>query len=101
MFHKKSIMMKKFLYTAILLVSSKTLSAQNMFGNFASDIKTEVESYFPIIVGIVFIVSALFNLGKFFGEDRDIKKGVTNIVIFVGGTLLVMGAYKFLSGQSL
>jgi len=98
-------MKRKTCFAAIAawFVSVKTFaqSSSNMFGDSVQNFQNEIEGYFPLIVGIVFIISALFNMGKFFGEDRDIKKGVTNILIYVGATLIVMGAYKFLAGQSI
>jgi len=90
----------------ILMLSGLTMAAQNvfaqdMFGSFATDMQQEVESLFPVIIILVFIISGLFNLGKFFGENRDVKQGISNIVLYVGGTLLLMGVYKYLSGLSL
>lgn len=92
---------KLILAASFCALSVNRLFAQDMFGSFAKDMKAEVEDYFPTIVGIVFVVSALFNLGKFFGEHRDIKQGISNILIFVGGVCLVMGVYHYLSGTSL
>ena len=57
--------------------------------------------YFYIILSLVFIVCALFNLGHFFGENRDVKKGITNILIYVGGAAMIVGVYSYLSGMSL
>lgn len=93
--------MKKKIIAVLSVLSAKMAAAQSMFGSFAKDLQSEIESYFPIILAVVFIVAALFNMGKFFGEDRDWKKGITNIVLYVGAALLVMGAYSFLSRQKL
>ena len=94
-------MRKKITLLLTLSFAANRLFAQEMFGSFAKDLKAEVEEYFPYVIAIVFIVSGLFNLGKFFGEERDYKKGITNILLYVGATLLLMGAYKYLSGLSL
>ena len=48
---------------------------------------------FPVVAGIVFIVGALINLGHFFGENRDIKKGVINLVTYLGILFLIVGIY--------
>lgn len=48
---------------------------------------------FPVVAGIVFIIGALLNLGHFFGENRDIKKGVVNLITYLGILFLIVGIY--------
>lgn len=94
--------MRKFILSASMILTAMGASAQSsMFGNFANTLKSEVEAMFPIILSLVFIVCALFNLGHFFGENRDVKKGITNIVIYVGGAAMIVGVYSYLSSMSL
>ena len=94
--------MRKSILSADSLQSAVCANAQSsMFGNFANTLKSEVETLFPIILSLVFIVCALFNLGHFFGENRDVKKGITNILIYVGGAAMIVGVYSYLSGMSL
>ncbi len=95
-------MKKLILSAAILMGTAIRVSAQSkVFGNFASQLQSEVETLFPIILSIVFIICALFNMGNFFGENRDIKKGITNIILYVGGTFLIIGVYTYLTSISL
>lgn len=85
-----------------MILTAFTVSAQSrMFGNFANSLKSEVENLFPIIISLIFVVCALFNLGHFFGENRDIKKAITNMVLYVGGAAMIMGVYAYLSSMSL
>ena len=95
--------MKKLILSAtVFIVAAASASAQSkVFGNFANRLQNEVETLFPIILSIVFIICALFNMGNFFGENRDIKKGITNIILYVGGTFMIVGVYSFLTGVSL
>lgn len=92
---------KTLLILSTMSFAANQLFAQEMFGDFAKNMQDEVEGYFPYVIAVIFVISALFNMGKFFGEDRDVKKGISNILLFVGGTLLVMGAYKYLTGMTL
>ena len=94
--------MRKSILSAAAMLTAVCANAQSsMFGNFANTLKSEVESLFPVIISLVFIVCALFNLGNFFGENRDVKKGITNILIYVGGAAMIVGVYSYLSGMSL
>ncbi|WP_142534621.1 hypothetical protein [Saccharicrinis carchari] len=61
-----------------------------------------IEPAYPVIVGIVFIVGVIVNLGKFTNEDtRDIKKGIINIVIFLIVVLAVGGIYTVIRNTTL
>lgn len=62
---------------------------------------TYLKPMFPVVVGIVFIVGALVNLPNFFGENRDIKKGVINVLIYPGAVLLIAGIYAMVRTISL
>ena len=94
--------MRKSILSSVAMLTAISANAQSsMFGNFANTLKSEVETLFPIILSLVFIVCALFNLGNFFGENRDVKKGITNILIYVGGAAMIVGVYSYLSGMSL
>ncbi|MGA9588242.1 MAG: hypothetical protein WBV11_00285, partial [Salegentibacter sp.] len=53
-----------------------------------ADIADTVRSVFPIILAVIFLVGFLFNAGHFFGENADIKKGITRVLVFV----LIAGA---------
>ncbi len=80
---------KRIYLTISLLVLPIMLMAQaNELKNFMNNV---VKPFFPVAAGIVFIGGALLNLGHFFGENRDIKKGVINIVIYLGALFLIRG----------
>lgn len=93
--------MKKILLSTGFFALSKLMYAGQIFGNFGDDIKQEIEDLWPLIVGVVFVVCCLFNLGNFFGENRDAKKGLANILIYVGAVIAIGYVYKYLQGVSL
>lgn len=79
-----------------ILFALVVLTSLNAFSQITGLEKFENEylkPLFPIAAGIVFIAGALINLGHFFGENRDIKKGIINILIFPGILLVIAGIY--------
>lgn len=94
-------MKMKMLLVAIMLLVAKVTYAGTIFGTAGEELAQEIKDNFPLIVGIVFLVTALFNLGHFMGETRDYKKGIGNILIYVFGVLLTVGGYAYLSTMSL
>ncbi|MGL5919433.1 MAG: hypothetical protein ACRCZQ_02885 [Bacteroidales bacterium] len=93
--------MKKILLSVAMLMFANQMFAQRIFGNFASEIESEVKTLFPIIIVVVFIICAFFNLPHFFGENRDVKKGISNIILYVGGVTLIGGVVTYLSSMSI
>lgn len=87
------------MFLALSLVTGQQAKAQ-IFGNGGSDIVSELESYWPYVVLGVFIVVMGFNLGNFVGENRDIKTGVKNLIIFVVAVGAITGAYQYLKSSA-
>lgn len=75
--------------------------ASGMFGSSVEDMMEELETVFPWVVGIMFLVLAGMNHKHFMGEDRDLKKGFTNIIVFVIGVSVTIAVYQYLKGLSL
>ncbi len=63
-----------------------------------NDVSDTVRSIFPIILGVIFLVGFLFNAGHFFGENADIKKGMTRVLVFVLIAGAVVGIFTYLIG---
>ncbi|WP_159021454.1 hypothetical protein [Formosa sp. L2A11] len=92
--------MKKSIYfTAVLSLLSTTLFAQ-IGGIEASvdDVSNTIRTIFPIILGVIFLVGFLFNAGHFFGENADLKKGITRVLVFVLIAGAVVGIFTYLIG---
>ena len=92
--------MKKTLYFTLLsFLISNTVSAQiGGIEDSVNDISDTIRAIFPIILGVIFLVGFLFNAGHFFGENADLKKGITRVLIFVLIAGAVVGIFTYLIG---
>ena len=93
-------MMKKLFYSSLLL-SFFSLPAFAQIGgieNSVDDIASTIRAIFPIILGVIFLVGFLFNAGHFFGENADLKKGITRVLVFVLIAGAVVGIFTYLIG---
>jgi uncharacterized membrane protein len=87
-------------FLALSAATGQQARAQSIFGAGGSDIVTELEGYWIYVVLGVFIVVMGFNLGNFVGENRDIKTGVKNLIIFVVAVGAITGAYQYLKSSA-
>lgn len=90
--------MKKKIYPSLFLsLTSFPLFAQ-IGGIEASvaEMSDTIRAIFPIILGVIFLVGFLFNAGHFFGENADLKKGITRVLIFVLIAGAVVGIFTYL-----
>ena len=91
---KKSIV----LFLSLVLAS---LSASAQIGgieNSVNDVSDTIRTIFPIILGVIFLIGFLFNAGHFFGENADLKKGITRVLVFVLIAGAVVGIFTYLIG---
>lgn len=90
--------MKKTIYlTAILVLISSSLFAQiGGIENSVNDVSNTIRAIFPIILGVIFLIGFLFNAGHFFGENSDLKKGITRVLVFVLIAGAVVGIFTYL-----
>ena len=92
--------MKKSIYP-FALFSLLSLPAFAQIGGIedsVADIADTIRSVFPIILGVIFLVGFLFNAGHFFGENADLKKGITRVLVFVLIAGAVVGIFTYLIG---
>lgn len=93
--------MKKLLFTLVLIILSHVVFAQiGDLEDTADDVSDTIRAVFPIILGAIFLVGFLFNAGYFFGENADLKKGITRILVFVLIAGAVVGIFTYLVGLS-
>ncbi|QDO95743.1 hypothetical protein FNB79_15225 [Formosa sediminum] len=92
-------MKKSNYFTVISSLLSTSLFAQ-IGGIEASvdDVSNTIRTIFPIILGVIFLVGFLFNAGHFFGENADLKKGITRVLVFVLIAGAVVGIFTYLIG---
>ncbi len=92
--------MRKSLFITILFlfVSSSILAQIGGIEDSVNDISDTIRAIFPIILGVIFLVGFLFNAGHFFGENADLKKGITRVLVFVLIAGAVVGIFTYLIG---
>ena len=90
--------MKKSLYpTLLLLLITNSLFAQiGGIEDSVNDVSDTIRTIFPIILGVIFLIGFLFNAGHFFGENADLKKGITRVLVFVLIAGAVVGIFSYL-----
>ena len=95
--NKKQIFMA---ITAFVIVQAST--AQNLdLQSPANNLKQQIVAIFPYVVGIIFVIVALINLGHFTKEGGDWKKGLFNILLYVIVVGIIASLYKYVSSVSL
>lgn len=83
--------------TAAMLLA--TLPAQAQIGGIedsVNEVSDTIRTIFPIILGVIFLIGFLFNAGHFFGENADLKKGITRVLVFVLIAGAVVGIFTYL-----
>ncbi|MFC6859167.1 hypothetical protein INR75_18760 [Zunongwangia sp. SCSIO 43204] len=92
-------MRKSIVLTLMLSVFATPLFAQiGGIEDSVNDIASTIRSVFPIILAVIFLVGFLFNAGHFFGENSDIKKGITRVLVFVLIAGAVVGIFSYILG---
>ncbi|WP_421805764.1 hypothetical protein [Flagellimonas sp.] len=62
----------------------------------AEDLLDEIKASAPVVLGIIFLVAALFNIGKITGADRDYKGFFISIGLWILGVVMVGAIFNFL-----
>jgi len=90
--------MKKSLFMLIgsLLMAMPTFAQIGGIEDSVNDVSDTIRTVFPIILGVIFLVGFLFNAGHFFGENADLKKGITRVLVFVLIAGAVVGIFTYL-----
>ncbi len=92
-------MRKTLIATLLLLTISQPLFAQiGGIEDSVNDVSDTIRAIFPIILGVIFLIGFLFNAGHFFGENADLKKGITRVLVFVLIAGAVVGIFSYLIG---
>jgi len=82
---------------SLILLTQTSLFAQiGGIEQSVSDVSETIRTIFPIVLGIIFLIGFLFNAGHFFGENADLKKGITRILVFVLIAGAVVGIFTYL-----
>ncbi|MCK7591336.1 hypothetical protein M0G43_12180 [Subsaxibacter sp. CAU 1640] len=84
------------LLMALLLISVPTFAQIGGIEDSVNDVSDTIRTIFPIILGVIFLIGFLFNAGHFFGENADLKKGITRVLVFVLIAGAVVGIFTYL-----
>lgn len=90
--------MKTSMYISLvgLFFTSSVFAQIGGIENSVNDMAETVRAVFPIVLGVIFLVGFLFNAGHFFGENADLKKGITRVLVFVLIAGAVVGIFTYL-----
>lgn len=89
--------MKKIL---ILIVLTFTFTGAYAQPNIASELQTlyntTIKPLFPIVIGLVFVVSVMMNINDIWGEHKNWKGFLSKVGLYVGICLLVVVVTNYL-----
>ena len=90
--------MKKSRYVTLLflLMFMSTFAQIGGIEDSVNEVSDTIRAIFPIILGVIFLIGFLFNAGHFFGENADLKKGITRVLVFVLIAGAVVGIFTYL-----
>lgn len=90
--------MKKHIQLSVLMLFGTASSFSQIGGieDSVNQVSDTIRAIFPIILGVIFLVGFLFNAGHFFGENADLKKGITRVLVFVLIAGAVVGIFTYL-----
>ena len=80
----------------LLLTAAPAFAQIGGIEDSVNEVSDTIRTIFPIILGVIFLVGFLFNAGHFFGENADLKKGITRVLIFVLIAGAVVGIFTYL-----
>ncbi|CAM4330748.1 hypothetical protein GILI108418_15720 [Gillisia limnaea] len=80
------------------LLSTSLFAQIGGIENSVNEISDTIRRIFPFLLGAIFLVGFLFNAGHFFGENADLKKGITRVLVFVLIAGAVVGIFTYLIG---
>ncbi|MBD0777747.1 hypothetical protein HZY62_15550 [Maribacter polysiphoniae] len=80
----------------LLLITAPTFAQIGGIEDSVNDVSDTIRTIFPIILGVIFLIGFLFNAGHFFGENADLKKGITRVLVFVLIAGAVVGIFTYL-----
>ena len=90
-------MKKRLFSTGLILLTLFSANAQiGGIEDSVNQISDTIRTIFPIVLGVIFLIGFLFNAGHFFGENSDLKKGITRVLVFVLIAGAVVGIFTYL-----
>ncbi len=90
--------MKKLIYLTLLVffISNSIFAQIGGIEDSVNEVSDTIRTIFPLLLGVIFLIGFLFNAGHFFGENADLKKGITRVLVFVLIAGAVVGIFTYL-----
>lgn len=96
---RKPTLIYSFIFMACLLfIFVVDANAQDLRGTLSKFRDQTVRPLYPIIVGVVFLIGAMMNIGEVWGEHKNWKAFLSKIGIYIGICLIIIVVYEFVSG---
>jgi hypothetical protein len=96
---RKPTLIYSFIFMACLLfLLVVDANAQDLRGTLSKFRDQTVRPLYPIIVGVVFLIGAMMNIGEVWGEHKNWKAFLSKIGIYIGICLIIIAVYEFVSG---
>lgn len=93
---------KKLNLTILTMMSISFANAQMIdLESPVQEIKDQIETIFPWVLAIIFLIVVMVNLGHFIKEGGDWKKGLWHIILYVIIAGAVVGLYSGINSISL
>lgn len=93
---------KNFKFTFLAIMSMSVANAQMIdLETPVQEIKDQIETIFPWVLAIIFLIVVMVNLGHFIKESGDWKKGLWHIILYVIIAGAVVGLYSGINSISL
>lgn len=83
-----------FLATALFLITNDLLAQSEVISGFTSFRDSWMRPLYPVIVGIVLLGGALFNIGLIWGENKEWKTFFSKLGIYLLAVTVIVGVYE-------
>ncbi len=88
----------RYLFPITFMILESVFAQIGGIEDSVNEVSDTIRTIFPIILGVIFLIGFLFNAGHFFGENADLKKGITRVLVFVLIAGAVVGIFTYLIG---
>lgn len=89
-------MKKNLTLIIVFLFFSGAYAQPNLAGELQTLYNSTIKPLFPIVIGLVFIVSVMMNINDIWGEHKNWKGFLSKVGLYVGICLLVVVVTNYL-----
>jgi hypothetical protein len=86
--------------TCLIFFLAVDVNAQDLRGTLVRFRDQTIRPLYPIIIGVVFLIGAMMNIGEVWGEHKNWKAFLSKVGIYIGICLIIIAVYEFVSGLS-